>query len=247
MRKHLIAVLVTGSAWLMASTAAHSQSGSGSRAATTPKPAQAALSADEELTRKAAAWAAALQLSNTGQEAAVRAIITTHLRAIHAFAQAHPYSETPAGINPTTGKPLSVLERQLIAQSALPAAVHDSLLLGLRRQLTPAQVEFVLDQYTIGKVAFTLRGYQAIVPDLTPTEEALLLTNLKLAREQAVDYPTMKQISAIFEIYKTRNEEYLNTHGRNWRALFKAYVDAANAQKAASKPKASAPPASAPK
>jgi hypothetical protein len=47
------------------------------------------------------------------------------------------------------------------------------------------------------------------VPDLTPTEGA-------------VDFPGMKGISAVFEIYKNKNEVCLNAHGRSWRELFKA-------------------------
>jgi len=190
---------------------------------------------EAEVRQKAAEWVASLQLHDTQKEAAVQQVVVTHLTAIYAYAQAHPYTDTPAGINPATGKPLSILDRQLIAVSALPATVHANLMSGLRQHLTPEQVEAVLDQYTIGKVAFTLRGYKAIIPDLTATEEAVILTNLKQAREQAVDFTTMKQISAIFEIYKTQNETYLNTHGRNWRALFTSYVKAAQAQKAADK------------
>jgi hypothetical protein len=45
----------------------------------------------------------------------------------------------------------------------------------------------------------------------------------------------MRQISAIFEIYKTKCEQYLNSNGRNWRQLFKAYVDKVKAEKAAGK------------
>ena len=90
-----------------------------------------------------------------------------------------------------------------------------------------------LDRYTIGKVAFTLKGYHAIVPDLTAAEEAVILANLKEARERAIDFKNMKQISAIFEIYKTRNEQFLNNNGRNWKALYSAYVKAAQARKAA--------------
>jgi nitroimidazol reductase NimA-like FMN-containing flavoprotein (pyridoxamine 5'-phosphate oxidase superfamily) len=35
---------------------------------------------------------------------------------------------------------------------------------GLRKDLTEEQVEAILDKYTIGKVAFTMKGYKAIVP-----------------------------------------------------------------------------------
>jgi hypothetical protein len=74
------------------------------------------------------------------------------------------------------------------------------------------------------------------VPDLTPAEEAVIVTNLKQAREQAVDYKNMKQISAIFEIYKTKCEQYLNANGRNWRQMYKDYVNAVKAKKAHKKP-----------
>jgi hypothetical protein len=117
----------------------------------------------------------------------------------------------------------------------MPATIHKDLLDVLNKELTHEQVEFILDQYTIGKVAFTLKGYKAIVPDLKPEEETKILEYLKQAREQAIDYKSMRQISAIFEIYKTKCEQYLNGNGRNWRQLFKAYVDKVKAEKAAGK------------
>jgi hypothetical protein len=125
------------------------------------------------------------------------------------------------------------MDRQIIAVSAIPKTTHDSLLDGLRKDLTPDQVNAILDKYTMGKVQFTFNGYKAIVPDLTPKEDSVILSNLEQAREQAVDYKNSKEISAIFEIYKTKNEQYLNANGRNWHALFKAYVDAQKAKKAA--------------
>jgi hypothetical protein len=48
-----------------------------------------------------------------------------------------------------------------------------------------------------------------------------------------VDYKNVNQISAIFEIYKTKSEQYLNANGRNWHELYKAYTAAAKARKAA--------------
>ena len=240
MSKHLktLALLVSLGGW--ATTAAHSQP-------TTTSAPSAEAKADPEASQKATEWVAALQLRDAKKEAAVQQVIATHLRAIREYNNAHPYTETPAGINPATGKPLSTLDRQVIAVSAMPKAIHENLMAGLRQQLTPEQVEAVLDKYTIGKVAFTLNGYKSIVPDLTPTEEAMILTNLKQAREQAVDYKNMKEISAIFEIYKSKNEEYLNTHGRNWRELFKTYVEAAKAKKAADKATAPATPQATPR
>src|SRR5262249_59963105 len=123
-----------------------------------------------------------------------------------------------------------------LAGAPTPASVHEGLMAGLRKDLSPEQVEAVLDKYTVGKVAFTMRGYRAIVPDLTREEAAAILAFLKQARERAVDYKSMNEISAIFEIYKTKSEQFLNANGRDWKALYKAYTDAVRAKRAAAPP-----------
>lgn len=202
--------------------------------------AEATTKSDVDQEKKAAEWAGSLKLKDKDKESRVQRVISAHLKAVRDWHNAHPYTTVPAGINPTTGKPLSQLDRQMIADSAMPKAVHEELMAGLRKDLTPEQVEAVLDKYTVGKVAFTMAGYHAIVPDLTPEEEKTIRGFLEQAREQAVDYKSMNQISAIFEIYKTRSEQHLNSNGRDWRKLYKAYTDAAKARKAqAAKPEAS--------
>ncbi|MBO2010233.1 DUF3826 domain-containing protein [Hymenobacter negativus] len=238
MSNHFTAAALALGLGLWATSAACAQTTASPAAPVPAVSAEASAKANQEVEQKATEWVAALQLKDPKKEAAVQQVIATHLKAIRDYHNAHPYTETPAGINPATGKPLTTMDRQLITVSAMPKAIHDNLMAGLRQQLTLEQVEAVLDKYTIGKVAFTLNGYKSIVPNLTPTEEQVILTNLKQAREQAVDFKNMKEISAVFEIYKNKNEEYLNTHGRNWRELFKTYVDAANAKKAADKPNA---------
>jgi hypothetical protein len=104
---------------------------------------------------------------------------------------------------------------------------------GLHQYLTDEQIELILDKYTIGKVAFTMNGYKSIVPNITPVEEAFVLTNLKLAREQAIDYKNIDEISLVFKIYKTKIEDYFTNNGRNWKAMFKAYADQQIAKKKA--------------
>lgn len=191
--------------------------------------------ANAEVEKKAAEFSAGLKLTDAEKQKRVTAVVGTHLKTIRDWNNEHPFTTVPAGINPATGNKLSELDRQVIANSAMPASVHKDLMDALNKDLTPDQVEYILDQYTIGKVAFTLKGYKAIVPDLKPEEETKILEYLKQAREQAIDYKSMKQISAIFEIYKTKCEQYLNNNGRNWRQLFKAYVDKVKAEKAANK------------
>lgn len=203
---------------------------------TTPAPtmtAEAKAKSDADVDKKAADWTAALSLNDKDKEARVAAVIATHLKAVRDWNNDHSYTMVPEGINPTSGKKLSTLERQVIINSSIPKTVHADLMAGLHKDLTDDQVEIILDKYTEGKVAFTLNGYKSIVPDLTPVEEAEILKNLKQAREQAIDFKGSKQISAIFEIYKTKNEQYLNNNGRNWHTLYGDYTKKIIAKKAA--------------
>jgi len=197
------------------------------------KPAISQTVADTALESKASEWVASLRLSDNAKAQKVRSAIANHLTAVRDWHNSHPYTMIPEGINPTTGGKLSEMDRQLIICSTKPKSVHDNLMSILKTELDSVQVEAILDKYTIGKVDFTLKGYKAIVPDLTSKEETEILKNLKQAREQAIDYKNMREISAIFEIYKTKCEQYLNNNGRNWRQMYKAYVDKVNAEKKA--------------
>ncbi|MEI6948909.1 DUF3826 domain-containing protein [Paraflavisolibacter sp. H34] len=217
------------------SVSLHAQAPSGPPAEKAPAvmSAEARAKSDADAEKKAGEWVTSLQLKDAAKEQRLQGLIATHLKTVRDWHNEHPYTTVPAGINPATGNPLSNLDRQVIANSAMPKSVHENLMAGLRKDLSEEQVEAILDKYTIGKVAFTLNGYRSIVTDLTPQEEAVILKNLKQAREQAIDFKNMEQISAIFEIYKTKNEQYINTTGRSWKQLFKAYTDAAKAKKKA--------------
>lgn len=186
----------------------------------------------EEILTKAKEWVGALNLTDAKKKTAAENAIAVHLTTIRDWHNEHPSSTVPNGINPVTGNKLSDLDKQIIADSAMPSSVHQALMDGLNQNLSPEQVETILDKYTIGKVEFTMKGYKAIVPDLTADEEAKILGFLKQAREQAVDYKNMKQISAIFEIYKTKSEQMLNNNGRSWRALYSAYTKKIKEEKA---------------
>ncbi len=200
-----------------------------------PLAVTANVQADTAIVNKAASWAASLQLNDAAKTLRVQQAIATHLTAVKDWHNDHPANVIPDGINPANGNKLSELDKQVIICSSQPKTVHENLMTALKADLDSVQVALVLDKYTVGKVAFTLNGYRAIVPDLTAKEEAEIVKNLVQAREQAIDYKSMKEISAIFEIYKTKCEQYLNNNGRNWRQLFKAYVDKVKTEKEAAK------------
>ncbi|RBQ04020.1 DUF3826 domain-containing protein [Pedobacter miscanthi] len=187
----------------------------------------------EDILTKAKEWVATLNLTDAAKKATVENVIAVHLTMVRDWHNDHPSSTVPDGINPVTGNKLNDLDKQIIADSAMPSTVHQALMDGLNKNLSPIDVETILDKYTIGKVEFTMKGYKAIVPDLTADEEAKILSFLKQAREQAVDYKNMKEISAIFEIYKTKSEQLLNNNGRSWRALYSAYTKKIKEEKAA--------------
>ncbi len=188
---------------------------------------------NDEIAGKAREWVMTLQLNDAVKIKKVEAAITEHLVAVRDWHNEHPASLIPDAINPATGNKLSQLDKEVMLCSAKPAAVHTNLMNVLNAELSPQQVEAVLDKYTIGKVGFTMKGYEAIIPDLTEKEKTEILKNLKQAREMAIDYKNMKEISAIFEIYKTKCEQYLNNNGRNWRQLYKTYTDKIKAEKKA--------------
>jgi ribosomal protein S24E len=190
---------------------------------------------DTALESKAAGWVASLQLNDNAKAERVKSAIVIHLTAVKDWHNSHSFTLVPEGINPANGNKLSELDRDIIICSTKPKSIHENLMAVLKTELDSVQVETILDKYTVGKVEFTLKGYKAIVPDLTAKEETEILKNLKQAREQAIDYKNMKEISAIFEIYKTKCEQYLNNNGRSWRQLYKAYTDKVKAEKAAAK------------
>jgi phage FluMu gp28-like protein len=105
----------------------------------------------------------------------------------------------------------------------------------LRAELNEEQVEKILDKYTIGKVAFTMKAYKEIVPNMSAEVEAQILAYLKQAREEAIDYKNMELISGIFEIYKTKCELHLYQNDYNWKKIYKEYVDGLKKKKQAGK------------
>ena len=193
-----------------------------------------AAAADESVLKKAQSMVAKLNLEDPRAIQIATTAVYNHRRAVRDWHNDHPYTVIPE-VEKTTGRTLSKVEREMMADKLIPTKERERLMKDLARVLTPEQIEQILDEYTVGKVAFTMNGYRAIVPNMTAEDEAILLAHLKEARFEAIDCKSMKAISQVFEIYKTKCEQHFNDTGRSWRALFKAYVDKRNAEKKAKK------------
>src|SRR5205814_10445230 len=102
--------------------AAHSQD---KPAASVPANADAIAKSNTDTEKKAAEWVGSLKLGDAAKEERLKEVIATHLKTIRDWHNEHPYSTVPAGINPVTGKLLSQLDRQMIADSAMPKTVHE--------------------------------------------------------------------------------------------------------------------------
>jgi len=184
------------------------------------------------LKEKAEEWTNSLGLIDEAKVSRVRTYIYNHLSSVTKWHNEHPGNTTvPHGVNPRTGERLRAVDLDIIADGAQPRAYHDSIMAQLHRELTDEQVEQILDKYTIGKVQFTLKGYHDIVPEMTAVEDSVCLAYLKEAREMAIDYKSMKEISEIFGMAKDKCELYFNTHGRNWKQMYSDYVKRRKAEK----------------
>ena len=200
------------------------------------KDAVCAAAADESVLKKSQEIIAGLNLTDETAINLATTAVYNHRRAVRDWHNSHPYTTIPE-VDKATGRKLSKVEREMMADKSIPASVHARLLKDLKRVLTPQQIEAVFDAYTVGKVAFTMKGYRAIVPDLTDKEAAVIEGYLKQAREEALECKSMKAISQVFEIYKTKCEQYLNSNGRSWKQLFRDYVNKRKAEKAAQQAK----------
>jgi hypothetical protein len=154
------------------------------------------------LDSRVAGIVASIQLADSAKEARLRGVLEDNLRAVR---DAHN-----AGLQ-------------------LDPSFHQKLIAGLQADLTPEQVESVKDKLTANKVPITYKSYQAILPNLKDEDKAKILVWLKEAREKSLDVKNVDEMSPIFKEYKTEIEHYLNSHGYDWAASYKTYVQAQKA------------------
>jgi len=175
----------------------------------------------------------ALKLGDPAKEARVRTIMTAQLEALDTWHTANDaqiktlwaaFSKARSKMNETNA------DAALAKLDTVYAAIqpqHDAFLAQLGEVLTPDQV------LTIYKVKITYNAYQQIFHGLTAEQNAVVLKNLKAAREQAIDAGSMPEKSLFFKKYKIRMEAYLTTQGYDVKKCYQDFVAKQKAEMAA--------------
>ncbi len=162
----------------------------------------------------------ALSLNDVGKEAKVRETFAAYFKALNVWHDANDaqikllwneFNEA-RGKQDVTNAAAALAKIDGVYATFQPS--HEKFVSDLSTVLTPAQVETVKDVLTINKVKVTYDVYLQIFPTLTDAQKAVVLQNLKAAREQAIDCALMTEKSAFFKKYKIKIEdEYLTAQG----------------------------------
>lgn len=93
------------------------------------------------------------------------------------------------------------------------AKLHKSYLKKLSAQLSSDKVDEVKDGMTYGVLPKTYAAFLEMIPSLTQEEKDYIYSNLKEAREKAIDGGSSKEKHAWFGKYKGRINNYLSARG----------------------------------
>jgi len=163
---------------------------------------------------------AALNLNDAVKEAKVHDILAGQLQALHIWHAANDAQIKPLWNAFNKARSMQSVTTANAALAQIDGAYatfkpqHDKFIADLSAVLSPAQVETVEDVLTVNKVKVTYDVYLQIFPTLTDAQKAVVLQDLKSAREQAIDCESMTEKSAFFKKYKIiAEDDYLTGQG----------------------------------
>jgi hypothetical protein len=176
-----------------------------------------------------------LQLADTNQETAVRTILVGYFLQLKSW---HAQNDGQIKALWTQFNKARSAQNNANADAALAKLaeayksfqpVHAQFTNDLAKFLSPEQIELVKDTLTVNKVKVTYGVYLQIFPKLTDEQKAVVLADLKAAREEAIDAESMTEKSAFFKKFKIIIEsDYLTKQGYD---PAQARKDFANRQK----------------
>lgn len=163
---------------------------------------------------------AALNLTDAERTVAVRGVLEMQFKALNAWHAKNDAQikalwnefDTARSAKNTTNADAALAKLGEVYATFKPQ--HEKFIFFLSAVLSPEQVEMVKDVLTVNKVKVTYDVYLQIFPTLTDAQKAVVLKNLKAAREEAIDCEAMVEKSAFFKKYKIKIEDdYLTAQG----------------------------------
>ena len=211
----------------------------------TPDAVPASSAADKEkasLHKHVQPVLAALKLGDAAKEATVSDILASQFKALHAWHAANDaqikvlwneFNRARSAQNVTNA---NAALAKIDGVYATFKPQHGKFISDLSAVLSPEQVETVKDALTVNKVKVTYDVYLQIFPGLTEAQKAVVLQDLKAAREQAIDCESMTEKSAFFKKYKIKIEDdYLTAQGYDPKQARKDFAAKQKAEAAARK------------
>lgn len=160
---------------------------------------------------------AKLGITDTKKYNTVKGLITKHYRDLNTIYDARDVQLKHAKANSGTDKHAADSLKKSIVTDAdnKVLALHPRFLAELGKQLKPTQIDMVKDGLTYNVLEVTNTAYIAMIPALTETQKAQIMTWLIEARERSMDAESSKEKHAWFDRYKGKINNYLSAQGYN--------------------------------
>ena len=208
-------------------------------AAPAPVPAATSPSA-----RRATSLLKELRLPNAGKEAKTRAILESHFVAMEKWHAANDpaliplWSEWAAKRTPPNKDEAAAAKvgEKIDAIYASFRPQRASFLAALAKEISPADIETIKNSLTRSPgMDRTANAYIEMIPRFTDADKAFVRERFAIAREQAIDTTTGKEVDAFFKRQKVIVEAYIDEKGYDYKTSREAWVAKLNAANAATK------------
>ena len=188
------------------------------------------------ITDRAQKHVAALKLDDPAKAERVRDAIVKQYRALRDL---HAARDAKLKGLPAGDESKAQADAMKVESESAVKKRHDEFLAELSAELNETQVETIKDEMTYNVVRVTYDGFIDMIPQLTEPQKAYILTQLKEAREIAMDQGSSREKHGVFGKYKGRINNYLSKEGydlkqlsKDWHARLKARQQAATTQPA---------------
>ncbi|MFI1772413.1 DUF3826 domain-containing protein [Thalassobellus citreus] len=163
---------------------------------------------------RAAKIVSKLELSDTKKEQAVTNIIGQQYRNISKIQEARD-AKIEALKKTTSSKKKHKVKVEKLKKKAEKSIsrLHKSYLKQLSKELTNDKIDAVKDGMTYGVLPKTYAAFLDMIPSLNQEQKDYIYSNLKEAREKAIDGGSSKEKHAWFGKYKGRINNYLSAQG----------------------------------